>query len=153
MHIQVSNVTSQADPHTNDPPPSYTPPQPAARDQTNAPPGPSAVQPRMPNACNFLALFRPNDSIRGTYTIDPDMCIPASLLPPLGRGESENDRKNLKLESCNGLIDVEIFLLGERAGNGVKTSRRTSIDVKSSNGSVSVKLVRLAPFLSVRKVL
>jgi hypothetical protein len=94
----------------------------------------------MPKPCNNLSLSRPNSAIRGTYAIDPDMYIPTSLLPPLGRGETEKDRKNLKLESSNGLIDVEVFLLGQRPSDGVKASRRTTIDIKSSNGAITVKL-------------
>jgi len=114
-----------------DPPPSYTQ---FRAVQASAEP-PSIVHPTpMPRACNYLSLYRPNSPIKGIYTLDPNLYIPSSLLPPLGRGESESNRKNLKLMSANGAIDVEIFLLGQGP------SRRTTMDVKSSNGSVHVKL-------------
>jgi hypothetical protein len=124
-----------------DPPPSYTPyrrQQPAAETS-------SRVQPTgIPRACNYLSLSRPNSAIRGTYAINPDLYIPPSLLPPLGWDESESDRKNLKLMSSNGAIDIDIFLLGQSPIDGANPSRRTLMDVKSANGTVNVKLVRLA---------
>jgi len=139
---KASNVIGHADEHRAepplDPPPSYSPPRRAACSGQTAVP---VVRPAaMPKACNYLSLSRPNNAIRESYTVDPNMYIPRSLLSPLGRGESESDRKNLKLESSNGAIDVEIFLLGQTPGGGAKSSRRTTMNVKTLNGSINIRL-------------
>jgi hypothetical protein len=92
---------------------------------------------------NFLYLIRKHQSIKDKFVINPSLQIPAPLLPPLGEDESEAERKNLKLFSATGNIDVEIHLTAD-VGNGDR--RRTMIDLNSEHGYIEAKLVRL--FLS-----
>ena len=78
--------------------------------------------------------------------VDPTLRIPASFLPPLEFGETEQDRKNLRLVSSHGTVDVNIFLL---AGNPhelveTETTPRTTILVGSQNGNVIARLVSVA---------
>lgn len=76
--------------------------------------------------------------------------MPRSLLSPLAAGESKDDRKNVKLDSNYGGVDVSINLLGDAQASGVDEARlikRTSLDVKAERGSINLKLVR--PFFSI----
>ncbi|KAJ7624256.1 hypothetical protein DFH06DRAFT_1445927, partial [Mycena polygramma] len=88
-----------------------------------------------PKATNFLSLNRDNESIKGTYAIDPSVKVPEFLLPPLAAGETEATRPNVYLHTTNGSIDVNVFLVG--CGDA---KRRVDIVLESSNGSISVKL-------------
>jgi hypothetical protein len=96
--------------------------------------------PTIPKPSNFVYLIREHHPFTGTFVINPSLHIPTSLLHQLGDGESEADRKNLKLFST-GNVDVEIRLTAD-VGNG----RATMIDLTSENGYIEAKLVRL--FLS-----
>lgn len=93
---------------------------------------------------NYLHLFNDNSSIKGEYVIDPGMTIPTSLLPPLSSEESEADRKNLSLHSTHGSVNADIWLLGARAAqpsDSKKSTKRTTLDVGSDNGSVTARVV------------
>jgi hypothetical protein len=63
------------------------------------------------------------------------------LLPPLEDGETEEDRKNLRLVSSHGSVDVNIFLLAGERGESEKGTQRTRIFVGSYNGSIVARLV------------
>ena len=79
--------------------------------------------------------------VKGVFVVDPTLRIPSSLLPQLEDGETEEDRKNLRLVSSHGFVDVNIFLLaGERGENDTGTPR-TRIFVGSYNGSIVARLV------------
>jgi hypothetical protein len=72
------------------------------------------------------------------------MSIPQSLLPQLAAGETERGRKNLKLWSKNGSVDVDITLLVDPEKHDIREAdrkKRTTLDVGSQNGSINVKLV------------
>lgn len=84
---------------------------------------------------------------------DPSMVIPPALLPPLLTGEMEGDRKNLKINTTNGSIDVDVILVGGMESLGIddmKHKKRTTLDVNSENGPINVRLVstRLPTLLS-----
>ncbi|KIJ63805.1 hypothetical protein HYDPIDRAFT_188250 [Hydnomerulius pinastri MD-312] len=145
--LEVEAPSSQV---LNDPPPSYTtPPEP----ESNAEASSSASQRTFKTKpTNFLALSSEHSSIKGEFIIDPSMRIPASLLPPLSEGETEADRKNLLLNSKTGSISAEVWLLRSRGGNAFpeEKRKRTTIDLSSSNGSVSAQVQTIhgvAPFL------
>ena len=91
--------------------------------------------------CNYLSLTRKDSSINGTFVIDPTLRIPPSLLPSLEEGESEGERKNLRLVSDYGVVDVEIYLVdGERDETSTPIPR-TTLYAKADHGWVVVKLV------------
>ena len=95
---------------------------------------------------NFLAFSTENtSSIHGEFVIDPSIRFPPSLLPPLGEGETEQDRKNLSLTSKYS-INADIWLLGSSSGEsvmGVRKPQRTTIALTSEHGSIHAKLVYL----------
>ena len=93
----------------------------------------------------FLALNRTSASIKGKFTVNPYLHVPAALLVPTptpsgrdrDRDGTDGVRKNLKFEVENGGIDVEIFLVGGPdpdlqlgAGSGDTTVIRTTLDLK-----------------------
>lgn len=72
------------------------------------------------------------------------MTIPRSFLRPLDAGEAEEDRKNLRMNTTNGSIDVDVTLIGgteSLSTDDVKRKKRTTLDINSKNGSVNVRLV------------
>ena len=72
------------------------------------------------------------------------MVIPRTFLPPLSPNETESSRKNLKIYSKNGSVDVDITLVADPQRPGreeVDLKKRATLDVGSHNGSVTVKLV------------
>ncbi|KAJ6454717.1 hypothetical protein C8R47DRAFT_1166884 [Mycena vitilis] len=96
---------------------------------------------------NYLSLSRGNESIKGTYVIDPRVALPPFLLPPLAPHESEATRRNVFLHTSNGSIDVDLFVVrgavaSESGAEGKKEGEGKEVDmlVKSSNGSITVKL-------------
>ena len=88
---------------------------------------------------NFVNLNRANESIRGSWLIDPSLSIPSSFLPP---PPTEGARSNLILESKNGAIDADIYLLPTSHSNK-NTSKFIIIHTQSNNGSVKTRLVSL----------
>ncbi|RDB18411.1 hypothetical protein Hypma_000393 [Hypsizygus marmoreus] len=76
-----------------------------------------------------LSLFRSHASIKGKYTVNPYLHIPAALLSP-----SSSRRKNLRFEVENGGIDVDIFLVGEPKQGDSDTAVRTTLDLKIREG-------------------
>ena len=93
---------------------------------------------------NYLSLTRSNGSLKGTFAIDPSLYIPSSFLPPLVDGETEETRANLRLASKSGSIDADISIVSNdfELADPPKGGRRlVTMDVKSSYGSITTKLV------------
>lgn len=88
---------------------------------------------------NFLSVSRNNSSIKDTFTIDPALQIPLNFLAPLSESETEEDRKNLKLLTRNGPINVDIYLLTK--DQGITSKKPTTIDITVYNGQLSARLV------------
>ena len=91
--------------------------------------------------CNYLSLTRTVNSVKGVFVVDPTLRIPSSLLPALEDGETEDDRKNLRLVSSHGSVDVNIFLLAGERGESETGTARTRMLVGSYNGSIVARLV------------
>ncbi|KAH7909844.1 hypothetical protein BJ138DRAFT_181534 [Hygrophoropsis aurantiaca] len=106
---------------------------------------PSTAQPT-----NFLSLSERDAHIRGCYTIDPLMRVPASLLAPLKPEMSEEDRHNLDLRTKDGNIDAEIWLVGRKPEDLPTVSKkRTTLYLYSKDGNVQAKVNTvgiIAPF-------
>jgi hypothetical protein len=91
----------------------------------------------------MVSIIRRNESVKGSYVIDPALRIPSRLLPPLEEGETEDQRQNLKLLSHNGSVQASIVLVeGSRPEEGAsKAVPRTKLEVGSWNGNVTAKVV------------
>jgi len=123
----------------DDPPPLYT----ASDSQiaTSSTQSPSRNLPDI-KPSNFVYLSRANSSVKGTWVIDPSLSIPSSFLPPLVSGETEETRKNIFLESKNGVVDGEIFILPTSTDSLSAMLHRQRVLVRGSsrNGSVTTKI-------------
>jgi len=101
----------------------------------------------MPMVTNYISVIRKDHSIRERYAIDPFISVPSSLLPPLEEGETEADRKNLRLKTKDGSVDVDIWVLGDggeyKTAEGLVQQRRATLDVTSNDGSINLKIVSL----------
>lgn len=124
-------------PQTPQPPP---PPSTSGHDTATLVPSkrPVSSSPTKLNATNYACIYRKNpshrrmfsrsdSSIKGTFTVNPFLKIPAEILPPLRRNETEVDRKNLRLEVENGGIDVDLYIVGETPLNTYAPIPRTTI--------------------------
>jgi hypothetical protein len=69
--------------------------------------------------------------------IDPSIKIPQSMLPPLAAGETEATRRTLSLDTTQGTIDVDLFVLGD-----ADTKRSADVLLKSTSGPITANLVR-----------
>lgn len=98
----------------------------------------------LPNAqpCNFVSVSRKDSSIKGTWLLDPMLSIPSELLSPLPAGESESTRKNLSLQTKDGSINANIFVLADELQKTEnKMNLRTLIDASTKDGDVTIKMV------------
>jgi hypothetical protein len=92
-----------------------------------------AAEPKL-QPTNFANESRSNGSIQGSWIIDTDIEVPAALLAPLPWLQTE--RPNIFLNTANGSIRADVFLTSG-------SSKRAFIKVTTSNGSVTLKVVRL----------
>ncbi|EIW77360.1 hypothetical protein CONPUDRAFT_84470 [Coniophora puteana RWD-64-598 SS2] len=104
----------------------------------------SSQQPltRHPRTTNYLYISEQYNSLKGSYAIDPSMSIPSSVLPKLEDDETELDRKNLRLRTGNGSINVDILLVslqGSAAPDDI-TRNRATLEASSEYGSVNIRL-------------
>ncbi|KAJ8095535.1 hypothetical protein PM082_023062 [Marasmius tenuissimus] len=88
-------------------------------------------------AVNYIAINKPLGSIDCQYTLDPSVQIPASFLPRLQQGQTEEDRKNLSLKTKVGTIVADV-LLQHREGSPV--DRRTLLAFRTTLGTMILKL-------------
>jgi len=135
---RLSDSKAQPPAGHDDPPPSYSP-----SDASGSVPPPTFKT----KPTNFLALANERDAIKGEFVIDPCLCIPPSMLPPLDAHATEADRNNLCLASKHGSVNAEIWLLGSSSPGG--KSRRTTLALTSSHGSIRAQVHTLdgaAPF-------
>ncbi|KAJ7152028.1 hypothetical protein C8R46DRAFT_1228881 [Mycena filopes] len=108
-------------------PPAYAGSQlPAGPSIPSPPPISNTIKP-----ANFLSLSRINATIKGTHVIDPYLKIPPFLLRPLAKDETEETRKNVRLETTKADIDVEFFIVGDGEG---KERQRVNILLKTTHG-------------------
>ncbi|KAJ3512411.1 hypothetical protein NLJ89_g3541 [Agrocybe chaxingu] len=130
--------TSAPETSTHDPPPSYTPFDSSESSQS----GPRFPLPRDVKPSNFTSLSIANSAIKGTWVVDPTLVIPKEFLAPLAKDETEENRKNLLLESKNGAVDVNIFVMPMRADalSVMKDRKRVITHCASRNGSVTAKI-------------
>jgi hypothetical protein len=81
--------------------------------------------------CNYLYITQGNKAIKGTWFVDPNLQIPAAMMPVIPDGDR---RQNLRIESHNGSVAADITIVGNGPG-------KAYLDVLSHNGSVRVSVV------------
>ncbi|KAL4261045.1 hypothetical protein AB1N83_007366 [Pleurotus pulmonarius] len=108
-------------------------------------------RPAAEQSVNWLNVSRENESIRGTYVVDPQLEIPAALLalPSTegGRGNKDKERMNLVLETKEGDIDVTVHIVGENGnadglpGSSAEIEQKVKVKMRSFKGSVTCRIV------------
>ncbi|KAH9477582.1 hypothetical protein JR316_0009804 [Psilocybe cubensis] len=140
---KAGEATSEPEPELkNEAPPPYMDPQ----EGTSTIQSSSRALPDI-KPSNFVCLSRQNDSIKGSWIIDPTMIIPSAFLPSLTDGETEETRGNISLMSRNGSIQAEIFVLPGTSNDDSRrlTNRKqTIIRSSSANGTITLKIHEVA---------
>jgi len=130
--VNDGKATARTEDDTNDLPPAYS--QVAS----------SSQQPltRHPRATNYLYISEQYNSLKGSYTIDPSMSIPSSVLPKLEDDETELDRKNLRLRTEHGSINADVLFVSPQSSATPDdvTPKRATLEASSEHGSVNVRL-------------
>jgi len=119
----------------SDPPPGYSEfyeAQAASSTAAQYPPAPPNTKPS-----NFIRILQPNSKIKGSWTIDPALRIPTAFLPPLAPNETEATRQNLNLESRNGTVDADVYIIPTREADQKPSNQRVTMHTSSTNGSVT----------------
>ena len=96
---------------------------------------------------NYVSITRTQSSVRETLIIDPSIFIPPFLRPPLTSGETEETRKNLRLESTHGHVNADVTLV-DNPNTEIHSSqrnRRVKMLMRSVHGGVTAKIVSI-PF-------
>ncbi|KDR72705.1 hypothetical protein GALMADRAFT_252910 [Galerina marginata CBS 339.88] len=144
--ITEANVSRVLVVQTDDPPPLYSP--------SDSQVASSSTRPETRNLpdikpSNFVYLSRVNSSVKGTWVLDPSLAIPSAFLPPLAAGETEETRSNLSLDSKNGVINGEIYILPPSNQYLALSNRNrkqcVTIRARSWNGGVTTKIREVPP--------
>lgn len=110
-------------------PPPYTTQDGASSPAPKQYPIPADIKPS-----NYIQILTV-DAVRGVWTIDPGLTPPASLMsPPQGK----EDRKNVLIESQDGNINVDLFVL---PSPNLEQSK-VSLKLNSWSGSACIRVVR-----------
>jgi hypothetical protein len=81
--------------------------------------------------------------VKGSFVIDPSIYIPITHRPPLQKRETEEGRKNLRLESHHGSVEADILLVDDRSEEGSSSSvKRITVQLSTHHGSIFAKVVR-----------
>ena len=84
---------------------------------------------------NHIYISTVNDSVKGQWTIDPNLIIPSSLLPAVADGERLD---NCHLTCHNGSIKAELSLVSEKP-------TKSYLFAQTHNGTVELRVVSLWP--------
>ncbi|PPQ75598.1 hypothetical protein CVT24_010908 [Panaeolus cyanescens] len=72
---------------------------------------------------NHLAITRTHASIKESVLVDPSLFVPVFLRPPLLPGETEESRRNLRIEAVHGNVWADIRVVGVGFGEGDRMFR------------------------------
>jgi len=120
------------------------------QDQLNEPPPTYASLQSAPSSSqivaktvNYVSITRVHNSVKETLIIDPSLFVPTFLRPPLLPGETEETRKNLRLESTHGHVYADVTLVAKDDTNDMdnsKKNKRVVMHMKSTHGGVTAKI-------------
>jgi len=116
-----------------------------AEEQLNElPPTYASLQPSssVARTVNYVSVTRTHSSVKETLIIDPSLFIPPLLRPPLTLGETEETRKNLRLESTHGYVNADVTL-AEITNTEIHSSQknnRVKMLMRSIHGGITAKI-------------
>jgi len=124
----------------------------AAEEQLNQEPPPTyaSLQPSssvharsLVRTTNYVSITRIHSSVREILIIDPSLFVPVFLRPPLTVGETEETRKNLKLESTHGHVNADVTLVENTNTEMVSSSKsnsRVKMQMRSTHGGITARI-------------
>jgi len=131
--LEARRLADEQDQLNQEPPPTYASLQ-------SSPSGSENVA----KTVNYVSITRVHSSVKETLIIDPSLFIPLFLRPPLASGETEETRKNLRLESTHGHVHADITLIESmETANQISSSKRNKrvvMHMKSTHGGITAKI-------------
>jgi len=103
---------------------------------------PSSSATSVVKTANYVSITRTHSSVTETLIIDPSLFIPLFLRPQLSLGETEETRKNVKLESTHGHVNADITL-AENTNTEIHSSKMNSkvtMQMRSTHGGITAKI-------------
>jgi len=102
---------------------------------------PSSSAASVVKTVNHVSITRTHSSVRETLIVDPSLFVPLFLRPQLSSGETEETRKNLKLESTHGHVNADITLV-ENTNTEIPVSKnsRVKMQMRSTHGGIIAKI-------------
>ncbi|KAF8957380.1 hypothetical protein BDZ97DRAFT_1754077 [Flammula alnicola] len=118
----------------NEPPPTYASLQSSSSSSTSI----------VAKTVNYVSITRLHSSVKETLIVDPSLFVPLFLRPPLGPGETEETRKNLRLESTHGSVFADITLVNDTDNasdmHSSTRNQRVVMQMKSTHGGITAKI-------------
>ncbi|KJA15287.1 hypothetical protein HYPSUDRAFT_172720 [Hypholoma sublateritium FD-334 SS-4] len=133
--LEARRIAEDQDQLNQEPPPTY-----ASLQSSPA----NGGSPQVAKTINYVSIARSHSSVKETLIVDPTLAIPLFLRPPLAPGETEETRKNLRLESIHGHVHADITLVDDAMLAGeiqpAKRNRRVLMHMKSTHGGITAKI-------------
>lgn len=103
---------------------------------------PSSSATSVVKTVNYVYIIRTHSSVRETLIIDPSLFVPLFLRPQLSSGETEETRKNLKLESTHGDVHADITLAVNTNTeiHSSKMNSQVTMQMQSTHGAITAKI-------------
>lgn len=150
IDLKSETTETQLPPSSEGLPPAYTPPsyaettpaESSAGDSVGLPPsfsdGPSTStassipRPPLVPPSNFLTIERGNNSIKGTYSIDPTLSAPPGVVRPVG---NDNRDLHLLLKTTNSSIKSVVDVV-----KSVDAKGPARLQAQTTNGSITLTI-------------
>jgi len=128
--VEALEARRVAEEQLSEPPPTYASLQPSS----------SAAS--VVKTTNYVSITRTHSSVRETLIIDPSLFIPLFLRPQLSLGETEETRKNVKLESTHGHVNADITLVDNTNTeiHSSKMNSKVTMQMRSTHGGITAKI-------------
>jgi len=94
---------------------------------------------------NYISISRIHGNIKETLAIDPSLYIPNTLRPPLSEEETEETRKNVRLDAIHGRIEADITLV-EPSAVYKPEKKQATMQFSSIHGGIKLRIVS-PPFM------
>ncbi|KAH9477575.1 hypothetical protein JR316_0009797 [Psilocybe cubensis] len=130
--LEARRIAEEQEQANQEPPPTYA--------SLQSSPSSSAL---VAKTVNYVAITRTHASVKEILILDPSVFVPVFLRPPLAPGETEETRKNLRLEATHGHVHADITLVGNDDNpneSSSKRNKRVLMSMKSTHGGIVAKV-------------
>ncbi|PPQ78269.1 hypothetical protein CVT25_011728 [Psilocybe cyanescens] len=130
--LEARRLAEEQEQANQEPPPTYA--------SLQSSPSSSAL---VAKTVNYVSITRTHTSVKEILILDPSVFVPVFLRPPLASGETEETRKNLRLEATHGHVHADITLIGNGDSaneSSAKRNKRILMNMKSTHGGITAKI-------------